>query len=59
MIPRFGWDTLVSWIPLVLAVKVALSLPQASGADDFLLALRRSGIVVALYGALLSVSIAF
>lgn len=59
MIPRFGWDTLVSWIPLVLAVKVALSLPQASGADDFLLALRCSGIVVALYGALLSVSIAF
>lgn len=54
----FGLDILLALIPLVLAFRVALRLEALVTAEDYLKALKRSGLVVAVYGLVLSLGIA-
>ncbi len=53
----FGLDILVALIPLVLAIRVALRLGALVTAEDYLGALKHSGLVVAVYGLVLSLGI--
>ncbi|MEO0509053.1 MAG: 1,4-dihydroxy-2-naphthoate polyprenyltransferase [Verrucomicrobiota bacterium] len=53
----FGWDTAISVVPLGLSLFVGYRLTPSLSPQEFLAALKISGLVVALYGVLLSLFI--
>jgi len=52
-----GWGVLLGLIPVTLSVCLAFRLPDAKTSSDFLIALKGSAQVVALYGLLVSIGL--
>ncbi|MGJ8652176.1 MAG: 1,4-dihydroxy-2-naphthoate polyprenyltransferase [Opitutaceae bacterium] len=53
----YGWVVLLGLVPVVLSLRLAMKLPKAVTATDYLIALKGSAQVVALYGVLLSIGL--